>query len=50
VLDPATGAAVDEADLKRHLGIARLTRVGQEANSGVCRGMLRARYGQEHTP
>lgn len=47
VIDPATGAGVAEADLKRHLGIARLTRVGQEANSGVCRGMLRARYGQE---
>jgi len=47
VIDPATGAGVDAADVRRHLGIARLTRVGQEANSGVCRGMLRARYGQE---
>lgn len=47
VIDPATGSAVEPRELKRHLGIARLTRVGQEANSGVCRGMLRARYGQE---
>jgi hypothetical protein len=47
VIDPATGAAIDPADadgLRRHLGLARLTRVSQEANSGVCRGMLRARY------
>ena len=44
VIDPATGAPVEEAALKRHLGLARLTRVSQEANSGVCRGMLRARY------
>jgi metal-sulfur cluster biosynthetic enzyme len=44
VIDPASGAGVDPADLRRHLGIARLTRVGQEANSGVCRGMLHARY------
>lgn len=48
VIDPATGAGIDPAGLRRHLGIARLTRVSQEANSGVCRGMLRARYGQEH--
>ncbi|HEY7593838.1 MAG TPA: iron-sulfur cluster assembly protein [Actinophytocola sp.] len=58
VLDPATGAGVDEPGMRRHLGLARLTRVSQEANSGVCRGMLRARYpesardtathGQEH--
>jgi metal-sulfur cluster biosynthetic enzyme len=50
VIDPATGWGVGREELKRHLGIARLTRVGQEANSGVCRGMLRARYGQERTP
>jgi metal-sulfur cluster biosynthetic enzyme len=44
VIDPVTGEPVDPADLRRHLGLARLTRVSQEANSGVCRGMLRARY------
>jgi hypothetical protein len=27
-----------------HLGRARLTRVGIEANTGICRGMLRHRY------
>jgi metal-sulfur cluster biosynthetic enzyme len=44
VLDPATGAAVGADGMRRHLGFARLTRVSQEANSGVCRGMLHARY------
>ncbi|RSD09422.1 metal-sulfur cluster assembly factor [Amycolatopsis eburnea] len=44
LLDPATGRAVDPADAKRHLAFARLTRTSMEANSGVCRGMLRARY------
>lgn len=48
VIDPATGAGIETGELRRHLGVARLTRVSQEANSGVCRGMLRARYGQEH--
>ena len=42
VIDPATGQPV--ADLRLHLGLARVTRVSQEANSGVCRGMLRVRY------
>jgi hypothetical protein len=50
VIDPATGAGVDQAGMRRHLGLARLTRVSQEANSGVCRGMLRARYGEEDQP
>jgi metal-sulfur cluster biosynthetic enzyme len=44
LLDPATGQAVAPADAKRHLAFARLTRTSMEANSGVCRGMLRARY------
>jgi len=44
LLDPATGRAIDPADAKRHLAFARLTRTSMEANSGVCRGMLRARY------
>lgn len=54
VLDPGTGEAVTPAGLRRHLGLARLTRVSQDANSGVCRGMLRARYPEtgetEETP
>ncbi|MDS0139064.1 MULTISPECIES: iron-sulfur cluster assembly protein [unclassified Amycolatopsis] len=44
LLDPATGRAVSAAEAKRHLAFARLTRTSMEANSGVCRGMLRARY------
>ncbi|MEV7097421.1 iron-sulfur cluster assembly protein [Amycolatopsis sp. NPDC051045] len=44
LLDPATGAAVPADGAKRHLAFARLTRTSMEANSGVCRGMLRARY------
>ena len=44
LLDPATGEAVPPADLMLHLARARLTNVNIEANSGVCTGMLRARY------
>ncbi|HEX3593279.1 MAG TPA: iron-sulfur cluster assembly protein [Pseudonocardiaceae bacterium] len=53
VVDPVSGAPVGRHDLRLHLGMARTTRVSQEANSGVCRGMLLARYpdevGQERT-
>jgi len=44
VIDPDTGDRVEPVELRSHLGLARLTRVSQEANAGVCRGMLRARY------
>lgn len=44
VIDPRTGAPVDAEGLRMHLGLARTTRVSQEANSGVCRGMLQVRY------
>jgi metal-sulfur cluster biosynthetic enzyme len=44
VIDPADGRAVPAEKLRRHLGVARVTRVSQDANSGVCRGMLAARY------
>ncbi|HEV7979937.1 iron-sulfur cluster assembly protein [Amycolatopsis sp.] len=54
VVDPLTGARIEADRLHKHLGVARITRVSQEANSGVCRGMLRARYPhsveQEDTP
>jgi metal-sulfur cluster biosynthetic enzyme len=54
IIDPATGAPVEAKDLRMHLGFARVTRVSQEANSGVCTGMLHARYphaeGQEDKP
>ncbi|HKN54012.1 MAG TPA: iron-sulfur cluster assembly protein [Amycolatopsis sp.] len=46
LLDPATGRAIAPDDARRHLAFARLTRTSMEANSGVCRGMLRVRYPQ----
>lgn len=47
LVDPVTGLPVEPAGLRRYLGRARATRVSQEANSGVCRGMLLARYAEE---
>lgn len=44
LVDAETGAAITEAQATRHLGLARLTRTGIEANTGICRGMLRHRY------
>jgi metal-sulfur cluster biosynthetic enzyme len=44
LVDPATGDAVGVEALPLHLRRARLTRVGTEANSSMCRGMLRERY------
>jgi metal-sulfur cluster biosynthetic enzyme len=44
LVDASTGAAVGVEALPLHLRKARLTRVGAEANSGICRGMLRDRY------
>lgn len=44
LIDPGTGAAVTPAAVALHLGRARLTRVGIEANTGICRGMLKHRY------
>jgi len=44
VIDPVTGGPVDGAAMPLHLRRARTTRVSVEANSGVCRGMLRHRY------
>jgi hypothetical protein len=45
LVDATTGAPVEPDALPLHLGRARLTRVSLEANGGVCRGMLRGRYG-----
>lgn len=45
LVDATTGAAVGLDALPLHLRRARLTRVGVEANTGICRGMLRDRYG-----
>jgi metal-sulfur cluster biosynthetic enzyme len=44
LVDPATGEAIGVRALPLHLRRARLTRVGAEANSSMCRGMLRERY------
>ena len=44
LIDPVTGAAVGLEALPLHLRRAQLTRTSIEANSGICRGMLRHRY------
>ena len=44
LIDPVTGAAVAAEALPLHLRKAKVTRVSIEANSGICRGMLRHRY------
>lgn len=44
VVDPATGEPVRPDALPLHLRKAQVTRVSIEANSGICRGMLRHRY------
>jgi metal-sulfur cluster biosynthetic enzyme len=44
LVEPVTGAAVGTDALPLHLRRARTTRVGIEANAGICRGMLRVRY------
>jgi metal-sulfur cluster biosynthetic enzyme len=44
LVDPTTGEAVGVQALPLHLRRARLTSVGAEANSSMCRGMLRERY------
>ncbi|WP_370950117.1 iron-sulfur cluster assembly protein [Amycolatopsis sp. cg5] len=44
LIDPVTGSRVEVDALPAHLGRARVTRVGIEANTGICRGMLRHRY------
>jgi len=44
LIDPVTGLAVDSGAVPLHLRRAQVTRVSIEANSGICRGMLRHRY------
>jgi len=44
LIDPVTGSAVDPGAVPLHLRRAQVTRVSIEANSGICRGMLRHRY------
>ena len=45
LIDPATGAPVPGDAVPLHLRRAQTTRVSIEANAGICRGMLRHRYG-----
>jgi metal-sulfur cluster biosynthetic enzyme len=44
LIDPATGAPVRGEAIPLHLRRARTTAISIEANSGICRGMLRHRY------
>jgi metal-sulfur cluster biosynthetic enzyme len=44
VVDPSTGDPVPVDELPLHLRRAQVTRVGIEANTGICRGMLQHRY------
>jgi metal-sulfur cluster biosynthetic enzyme len=55
LVDPVTGLRVDPGVVPLHLRRAQVTRVSIEANSGICRGMLRHRYhstgqGESQTP
>jgi metal-sulfur cluster biosynthetic enzyme len=44
VIDPVSGAAVPASALPLHLRKARTTGVSVQANTSICRGMLRHRY------
>jgi len=44
LIDPATGVPPSPDGVPLHLRKAQLTRTSIEANSGICRGMLRHRY------
>jgi metal-sulfur cluster biosynthetic enzyme len=44
LIDPVTGASVCADALPLHMRRARVTQTSLEANSGICRGMLRHRY------
>jgi metal-sulfur cluster biosynthetic enzyme len=44
LVDPGTGAPVASGQVPLHLRKARTTRTSLDANTGICRGMLRHRY------
>jgi metal-sulfur cluster biosynthetic enzyme len=44
LIDPVSGATVGVDAIPLHLRKARVTRASIEANTGICRGMLRHRY------
>ena len=44
LIDPGSGAPVGLDEVPLHLRKARVTRTSLDANTGICRGMLRHRY------
>jgi len=44
LIDPKSGAPIGAGAVPLHLRKARLTRTSLDANTGICRGMLRHRY------
>jgi metal-sulfur cluster biosynthetic enzyme len=55
LIEPRSGAPVGPDAVPLHLRRARLTRTSLDANTGICRGMLRHRYttdgqGEDHRP
>ncbi|MCU7724368.1 iron-sulfur cluster assembly protein [Actinoplanes sp. KI2] len=44
LIDPKSGAPIGADAVPLHLRKARLTRTSLDANTGICRGMLRHRY------
>jgi metal-sulfur cluster biosynthetic enzyme len=50
LIDPQTGARIDEAAVPLHLRKARVTQAGIEANTSICSGMFRVRYPDGWTP
>jgi len=49
LVDPGSGDPVGAPEVPLHLRKARLTRTSLDANTGICSGMLRHRYGLEET-
>jgi metal-sulfur cluster biosynthetic enzyme len=49
LIDVPTGDRISPDAAGQHLARARLTRVNTEANTGICRGMLKERYGAAGT-
>lgn len=47
LVDPSTGAPIASEAVPLHLRRARTTRVSVEANTSICRGMLRHRYQED---
>jgi metal-sulfur cluster biosynthetic enzyme len=47
LIDPGSGGPVAPDGVPLHLRKARLTRTSLDANTGICRGMLRHRYATE---